>query len=172
MYQLPSDGLSFEVVKHGRETEQLVLRTLLLPSETSPSPPTTTISSATADLPRQRVHVLLTGIGARPEGPLSGWTLEQRVFDIAPSQAPTAIVLADSLPAVGQSSTCAIVLDEDLKPGTYQLRVRHVDPPEATALVSLYRVRPPEPSRREVNLSHWVDPDLQPRTRPAERVRP
>jgi hypothetical protein len=168
VYQIDSEGLTFDVVKHGDDAEPLVLRTLFVRNESDERLVGPGLSQPTSDASRECLQVRLTGIESRPSGPLIGWTLEERIFEIDRGLVQGAVVLSSGKYAADGDASCTIVMGKDLKPGTYQLHLRHLEPAHNSALVSLYRIRPPKPSQREVRLSRWSETDVQPAARPPE----
>jgi hypothetical protein len=50
------------------------------------------------------------------------------------------------------------MLGEDLPPGRYQLKVQAADWPYGPSFVSLYQIRPNEPSARELRVDRWSKP--------------
>ncbi len=149
VYEL-DELLTFDVVKHSDAAEQLVLRAFVPQSNYDRHGG---LSGESADeFSRYRLRVRILDIEQRRAGPSSGWTLEQREYDLAPSRDERAILFGGAEAWVDQGTPCAFMLDEDLPPGKYRVEVRCVAPSQPQPFVSLYRVRTPDPSKREVRV--------------------
>ena len=148
VYELADEPLSFDVVKHTDAAEQLVLRTFF-DSKAAQTP------SPQRDPQRVAVQVRLLGVETRRAGPLTGWTLEQRVYDIARRLEEPMILFGGAEHWVDPGDACTITLADDVPPGTYRLEVRCVQPRNSLSFVSLYRVRPPDDTKRDSRIDRW-----------------
>ena len=117
-------GLSFEVTKQGA-AEEILLARLHVP-----------YGSAR----RTRVRVRLEVDQGVHLGPLPGFTVTERVYDVHPAGGEKAPVLSTPDGYVDSGYNLAIPLGDDLPPGTYRLTVWAEDGP--SGYLTLYRLLP------------------------------
>jgi hypothetical protein len=156
VHQQSEHALTFDVVKHTQAAEQWMLRTFFAGGERGDATAPSTVGDGAE---RFAVHVRLLGAEQRGDGLLSGWSLDQRVYAIAPQQDQAAIML-DGIGSLYDQGVCPVLLGEDLPRGRYQLEVRPVKPTSRPSFVSLYRIRPNDPSQRESHIDQWNDPAI------------
>ena len=147
VYELPNRGLTFNVVKCTQDREQLMLKTFF---ERQPQ-------REAESSERFSVQVMLDIEGTRPEGPLLGWSLARRIFEIASDDPSSAIVIKGQLGLLEQGANCVIVLGEDLPPGAYRIRLKRNDSLSSPAFVSLCQIQPPADSKRESRIDQWTE---------------
>jgi hypothetical protein len=172
VYQVDERPLSFDVVKHTAAAEQVLLRTCVPLLNQQAGEPRASDVAHTDDSPqRATICIRVLGSEQRSRGPLPGWTLEQRAYQIAPADDKPGLLFEGTLVDVDQGRICPVVLGEDLPPGQYTLEVRAGEPSAGPLFVSLYRIRPPDPSWREASLSDSSAPrPLDQRSHPLDHV--
>jgi hypothetical protein len=81
--------------------------------------------------------------------PRSDWTIRNRVFDIAPTNAHDVLVLGTTNELAASQVTCFIPLGQDLPPGTYRIRVS--GDAQSRGYLVLYRIQPGRSPQRRIS---------------------
>ena len=100
---------------------------------------------------RLKLRIRISPEHVRGDGPMSCWTLTDRIYDVRADDACPAL-LFDSGKRVGTGHRCFIHLNADLPPGEYTIRVDLMDGPAAVHAL-LYQTRPGTHPQRSWN---WV----------------
>ncbi len=148
LYQVGAEPLEFEITKRTPQAEFLILRIF---SQIDAHPfGSDAVASDGSSAARVCVEVDVDGIPPRAPGPLAGWTLRRRTFQVVPSDRTPAVLLDGTDLVVDQGERCIVSLAEDLPPGSYRITVRRSDDLPLQAFASLYRLADEEVTRRTV----------------------